>query len=251
MGSPMSGIHYAGQFFGRRVWTILGLLGFLSALVGCSHVPSSSFTPPLEQPLVLSGSHWELLAADSSRELNAHFKRVPSQGDLKIRVVAKSRDSAFGRAYEKFLEQELIKHGIAITRQSGVGPVINVEVDTYLYSRRTGGRIPFTSNTVITTLALFGPELFLTSFDTARISLVGIAAAYDILRAKSYITDAEAVLTTTVVNEDEVAYLKSRTFYIEPRDALLYWDSEPLSPLVDSKSPSATPLQLKTIEVTK
>lgn len=240
-----------GLFLWVRIWAVSGLMLCMSTLVGCSHVPSSSFTPPIEQPLVLSGSHWELLAADSSRELNAYFTRVPSQENLKVRVVAKSRDSAFGRAYEKFLEQELMKQGITVTRQSGAGPVINVEVDTYLYSRRTGGRIPFTSNTVITTLALFGPELFLTSFDTARISLVGIAAAYDILRAKSYITDAEAVLTTTVVNEDEVAYLKSRTFYIEPRDALLYWDSEPLSPLIDSESPSAKPLQLKTIEVTK
>lgn len=235
------------QYYFRLTGSVLCCI-FLAA---CSHVPSSSFTPPIEQPLVLSGSHWELMASESARDLKEHIQSRSGASMDQVRVVAKSRDSAFGRAYEKFLEQELIKSGVPITRRAGVGVVVNVEVDTYLYSRRTGGRIPFTSNTVITTLALFSPELFFSSLETTRLSVVALAAAYDILRAKSYITDAEAVLTTTIIKDDEVSFLKSRTFYIEPRDALLYWDSEPLSPLVDSRKSSADALRTKKIEVTK
>lgn len=229
------------------VFTTLGML------VGCSNIPTSGLRGYSSQPMVLSADHWGGLAQDSAREVLEAFAKLSREKGTRaptgVFVPEMPQDSAFYRAYSSQLKQALLRQGLTVHNTASNSLVINFKAETYLYSRRTGGRIPFTNNTMFAVLAVWAPEWLEFSPQELRTGIISLTAIFDVLRAKAQVTDAEAMLITTIEDGETVVLMSNQPFYIEPRDLLLYWTDQPAMAVMRSGVDRSKSPPLKNIQV--
>jgi len=226
----------------------------IGGLVACSAVPTSDLRGYSSQPRVLSADHWRALAEQSAQEVAIVVANVNKArgGAIPVGVFVPEmpQDAAFYRSYSGELKQALLKQGLPVRTVAGNNLILNFKVETYLYSRRTGNRIPFTNNTMLAVLAAYVPEWVAeSSWSDIRAGFISLVAIFDVLRAKSQVTDAEAVLVMTIEDGDSVLLLSSKPFYIEPRDFLLYWSDHPTAAVMGSGADRSQSLPVKTIRV--
>lgn len=231
-----------------------GFFTALGLLSGCSNVPYADFRGYSSQPRVLSASHWSSLAAESAREVSAEFKKRSTSKDSSILmgvfIPEMPQDSAFYRAYGNQLKQAFMNEGVPVRNSAHNSLIVNFKAETYLYSRRTGGRVPFTNNTMFAVLAAYVPEWVAdSSWSDIRAGFISLVAIFDVLKAKSQITDAEAMIITTIEDQETLVLMSSRPFYIEPRDLLLYWTDQPTAAVMSSGIDRSKAPQLKNIRV--
>lgn len=238
----------------RQLFPIFCMFSAAVLLASCSNIPSAEFRGYASQPKVLSADHWAGLAEDSAREIGVVFKKAVNEkgsaAPIGVFIPEMPQDSAFYRSYSGQLKQALMQSGLPIRSTAHMSLVVNFKVETFLYSRRTGGRIPFTNNTMFAVLAAYVPEWFLeSSWTDIRAGFISLVAITDILRAKSQITDAEAMLITSIEDGDDLILMSNQPFYIEPRDLLLYWTDQPTVAVMNSGIDRSKAPQLKNIKV--
>jgi hypothetical protein len=229
----------------------MAAVGILS---GCAKVPYADFRGYSSQPKVLSASHWGTLAESSASEIAGVYKKLSAEmgtsAPAGVFVPEMPQDSSFYRSYGNQLKQALVKEGVPVRTSGRNSLVVNVSAETYLYSRRTGGRIPFTNNTMFAVLAAYVPEWIAdSSWSDLRAGFISLVAIFDVLKAKSHITDAEAMVITTIEVGDSLLFMSNKPFYIEPRDLLLYWTDHPTTAVMSSGVDRGTTAPLKTIRV--
>lgn len=217
-------------------------------------MPYADFRGYSSQPRVLSASHWESIAEGSANEIAVVYKKlVDDKGALAptgVFVPEMPQDSSFFRTYGKQLKQALVREGIPVRNNAHNSLIVNISAETFLYSRRTGGRIPFTNNTMFAVLAAYAPNwLEESSWPAIRAGFVSLVAIFDVLKAKSQITDAEAMVITTIEDGDSLLFMSNKPFYIEPRDLLLYWTDHPTTAVMGSGVDRGKYPPLKTIRV--
>lgn len=237
----------------KSVHLIGSALAVFGLLAGCSNIPTSDFRGYSSQPKVLSADHWAGLAQDSAREVSAAFAKLAkekgAQAPTGVFVPEMPQDSAFYRAYSGQLKQALMREGLTVRNTPRDSLVVNFKAETYLYSRRTGGRIPFTNNTMFAVLAASAPEWYDRSWPEIRNGLISLVAIFDVLKAKAQVTDAEAMVITTIEDGETLVLMSNQPFYIEPRDLLLYWTDQPTVAVMGSGIDRSKTPPLKNIGV--
>ena len=238
----------------RSVTTLCCLLTAVGLLSGCANVPYADFRGYSSQPKVLSASHWGSLSESSASEIAGVYKKLSvemgASAPAGVFVPEMPQDSSFYRSYGKQLKQALVKEGVPVRNNAHNSLIVNLSAETYLYSRRTGGRIPFTNNTMFAVLAAYVPEWIAdSSWSDIRAGFISLVAIFDVLKAKSQITDAEAMVITTIEFGDSLLFMSNKSFYIEPRDLLLYWTDHPTTTVMNSGVDRGTVPPLKTIRV--
>lgn len=236
----------------KAVFLFCGVFTTIALLAGCA-IPTSDFRGYSSQPKVLSADHWAGLAQGSAREVSVAFAKLSkdkgAQAPTGVFVPEMPQDSAFYRAYSSQLKQALMREGLTVRNTARNSLVVNYKAETYLYSRRTGGRIPFTNNTMFAVLAASAPEWYDLSWPELRTGIISLVAIFDVLKAKAQVTDAEAMVITTIEDGETLVLMSNQPFYIEPRDLLLYWTDQPTVAVMGSGVDRSKTPPLKNIRV--
>jgi hypothetical protein len=240
-----------------RILTALTLV-LLSA---CTATPRVDLRPYQEQEVGLVAKHWRDLADMAAEKYMSNTmgpvvkEKMPvvlypaNAGPVYIQKGAS--DSAFDRAFHNYLTTAFLKRGVKVSKQAHGGTVINYSAETYLYSRSSNEKTPFSYASFWSILYKLRTDFNELSTEMFQVNLIGLGLVWDYLAATNKVTDAEVVLTISVEEANAVKYKDSTEFYIERNDLPLYWSDKAPSPIRNDGGQSATPLKTVSIPVTK
>ena len=138
-----------------------------------------------------------------------------------------------------------------MNKQAHGSSVINYSAETYLYSRSSNEKTPFSYASFWSILYKLRSDFDTMSTDMIQANLLGLGLVWDYLAATNKVTDAEVVLTISVEEANAVKYKDSTEFYIERNDLPLYWSDKAPSPIRNDGGQSAASLKTVSIPVTK
>ncbi len=223
----------------RKIPIITILTIMLAA--GCAWMPRADLAQYSSQKRVLSAEHWGELATEVAFELDQAYLRPRKVKSVYINPGR--TDSAFEKAYERYLAQALIKKGYVVSKAPGDSTVVNFDVETFLYSEKTKERWAFSKETIWATIFALSDEVIteITTKDLFDVTLVSVSAIYDLLSKKNQITDAEVLITTNIQSFYQIEYLAADEFYINRNDFMLYWsDKAPIAPRLQGHQTNVT-----------
>lgn len=215
----------------KKIGFVLSLLG-LMVVYGCAQKPRTELTSWASQQKVLTAEHWQDLAEFTAKELDDY---LTSTDEKRVFLQPNATDSAFNRAFHKYLSESLLESGYAIAKQPAGATVVNFGAETFLYSDDTKEQWPFNRATFWATLYSFSDTILdsgsgeITDLISDALA-ISLGATYDYLEARNQVTDAEVVVTTSIQSIDEINFLKNTEFYIDRNDLILYWSDKPLEP---------------------
>lgn len=233
----------------------------LVLLSACTATPRVDLRRYQEQELGLVAKHWRDLADMSAEKYMSNTMgpiakdKMPvvlypvNNGPVYIQKGA--NDSAFDRAFYSYLTTAFLKRGVKVSKQAHNGTVINYSAETYLYSRSSNEKSPFSYASFWSILYKLRTDFNDLSTEMFQTNLIGLGLVWDYMSAVNKVTDAEVVLTISVEEATTVKYKDSTEFYIERNDLPLYWSDKPPSPIRNDGSQSATSLKTISLPVTK
>ena len=134
----------------------------------------------------------------------------------------------FSISYKRMMEEAILDSGLSVSRRPAGALIVNFEVETYAYGPRIK-KTPFHYASLYTTLGALGWGLAEVGISTG--AGIGILAAagpiLDFLVAMGDITNAEVLVTTSIVDHTTVLYQETEVFYVNPADLPLYWSMFP------------------------
>ena len=226
-------------------------------LSSCSH-PLVEPSAPTFQKKVTHAKHWQLLANATATQVTGTVNgtarvqqaAVGGPAGSRIYIHAPATDMPFAISFKRMLQQSLIESGFTVARHPGDSIVVNFAVETYAYGPKLK-KTPFGYASLYTTLAALGWTLSEVGVSTGGgIAILALAGPIlDFLTAMGDITNAEVLLTTSIVDRDTILFQTTDAFYVEPTDLPLYWSMFPAaSPLETGTSEQATlPMHLVTV----
>jgi hypothetical protein len=118
--------------------------------------------------------------------------------------------------------------GYSTMRSARNAAVVNYSAQTFYYNG-AGLKHPIDYATFWTTAAAFGIVAADAAWDAGGAALAVFAAgpALDRLFLAGDITNAEVVLTASVISDNQILYQNTETFYVNPSDLPLYWSQFP------------------------
>ena len=219
-------------------------LGGALALSGCG-TPLVEPQAPTFQKKVTNAEHWQLMANHNVTRVTEAMKGIPEL-DPRMHVLSASgtptptligrryyihapaTDMPFSITYKRMMQEALLESGLSVSRRPAGSLIVNFDVETYAYGPRLN-KTPFHYVSLYTTLGALGWGLSEIGISTG--AGIGILAAagpiLDFLIAMGDVTNAEVLVTTSIVDHTTVLYQETETFYVNPVDLPLYWSMFP------------------------
>ena len=237
-------------------------------LQGCSS-PLVAPQAPTFQKKVTNAEHWQLMAnasvtrvTDAARNvpeldprmhlLAADGSPTPSLVGRRYYVHGPATDMPFSITYKKMMEESLLESGLIVSKRPSGSLVVNFQVETYAYGPRHN-RTPFSYATLWGALTAIGIGLDAAAPISAGAGAglaVGASLVIDALVAMGDITNAEVLVTTSIVDHTTVIYQETETFYVNPADLPLYWSRFPPARPVETGPVEPELLPVKLVSVT-
>ncbi len=218
----------------------------LAFLAGCAQPTVKHFPEgkQLSQYKVMTWQHWDQLGDRVVKDMIASLQSVPeldaASGAIEDELYQRSllggrpfyvqglaSDMPFSTAFKGILQQNLLDHNMAVSSTADQSIVVNYRVQPFYYDARSH-KFPATS----TALWSVASGLGLAAFDAVpwEAAVAGgfvggqvIASLIDF----GAVTDAEVVVTTSILYGDAVLYQNSEAVYIKPEDLPLYMTQHP------------------------
>jgi hypothetical protein len=239
------------------------------ALAGCAQ-PGVKLNGASSQYKLTNAVHWESLADRTANDLTRSLRRVTeitgaghaivqgrvepaSLGARVYYVNSQQPDSAFAKVFTPYLQEALIRRGYAVTTRQTNAVVVNYDAKTFVYG--TGGKSPLDYASFWTTAGAVGLALSYAdwSYTTAGIAgglgLVALGPILDYFAMISDVTNAEVILTTSVVAGPEILYQHSETAYIKPADMAFYWSAYPEMRPMETPALAAEALPVRAVRL--
>jgi hypothetical protein len=218
----------------------------MAVLAGCAqptvkHFPEGT---QLSQYKVMNWQHWDRLGDRVVRDMVTSLRSVPELdaasgaiedelyqrsllGGRPFYVQSLAPDMPFSTSFKSILQQNLLDHNMAVSATPEQSIVVNYNVQPFFYDERSQ-KYPATSSVLWAVAAGVGLSAFNGVPDQAAI-IGGFAAGPIITSLIDFgaVTDAEVVLTTSILYGDAVLYQNSEAVYIKPADLPLYMTRYP------------------------
>ncbi|WP_282607143.1 hypothetical protein [Pelagibius sp. Alg239-R121] len=218
----------------------------LAFLAGCAQPTVKHFPEgkQLSQYKVMTWQHWDQLGDRVVQDMVASLQSVPeldaASGAIEDELYQRSllggrpfyvqglaSDMPFSSAFKGILQQNLLDHNMAVSSSPEQSIVVNYRVQPFFYDERSQ-KYPATSTVLWSVAAGLG----LSAFDAVPLeaAIVGGFAAGPIITSLidyGAVTDAEVVVTTSILYGDAVLYQNSEAVYIKPADLPLYMTQHP------------------------
>lgn len=175
------------------------------------------------QPKAEYAEHWQELADRTVERFAATLHTEAPE----VFVAPGPSDMAFAAAFKRDLEGSLLKHGYRVANSAAGAEVLNFEVQPFLYRQKDVKQLVEYA-TFWTTIAAIGSQLrHVSSVDTGAGIVAAAGPAIDILSYLNSHTNAEVVVTTSVVDPRHLHYVDAENMYVEPSDIPLYLSRMP------------------------
>ncbi len=218
----------------------------MAFLAGCAQPTVKHFPEgkQLSQFKVMTWQHWDQLGDRVVTDMIASLQSVPeldaASGAIEDELYQRSllggrpfyvqgiaADMPFSTAFKGILQQNLLNKNMAVSSSSEQSIVVNYRVQPFYYDDR-GHKFPVTSTALWSVAAGLG----LGAFDAVPTdaAIAGGFAAGQIITALidfGAVTDAEVVVTTSILYGDAVLYQNTEALYIKPEDLPLYMSQNP------------------------
>jgi hypothetical protein len=186
------------------------------SLAACSS-PLTIPKAPAFQAKTTHTNDWSSLAERSA----SHFAQTRGTGA--VYVAPGPADMPFASAYRMMLEEKLLQRHVRVTESPAGAAVLRFDVRTYWY-RDSHHKLPGDYASFWTSAGALGTQLRdITSIDTGVAAGVGAGPAFDILMSMFEGTKAEATVTLSVFDGEQLSYRDSETIYIRPQELPFYW----------------------------
>ena len=251
--------------------TLIPMAAVAVALSACAQ-PGVEMNRPSSQYKMTNAVHWESLAARTVDEVTGRLRgvsevsgaghtiapgriEVASLGARTYYVNSQQPDSAFSKVFTPYLREALIRKGYSVSTRQANSVVVNYSAQTFFYGGPKSVKRPVEYATFWTTLSAIGLAFTYADFDrtTAGIAgglgLMALGPIIDYLSHVGAVTNAEVVLTTTVVSGPEVIHQRSETFYVKPADLPFYWSEYPEMRPLETPGVNADAMPLTRIRV--
>ncbi len=190
-------------------------------LLGACASPLVTPRGPSFQSKVTHVTDWSSLA---SRTVSRFAGTHPNS---RVYVAPGPADMPFAATFRKQLEQELHDRNIDVVQTAERAAVLRFDVHAFWY-RDERHKYPAEYATFWSTAYALGAQARgVSSIDTAAAIAAGAGPAADILKAVFDTTNAEVLVTLTVMDGTHLDYRDSETFYIRPGELSLYYSRVP------------------------
>jgi len=147
---------------------------------------------------------------------------MPTLSNRPYYVSFLNSDAPFGRAYRDFLIEELIKRNHTISTTSDNATVINIRVQVLEYGGPNQAQtIPGIYGT-LSSLGYLANQSKNWSFGTSLLAGIGLGTVLDVFSFMSDTPNAEIVIMTAVIGENNYHYLKTDRYYVELENIHIY-----------------------------
>ena len=247
--------------------TLIPLAAVAAMLTSCAQ-PGVELNAPSSQHKLTNAVHWESLADRTVDDLTRSLKRVTeisgaghsiiqgriepaSLGGRVYYINSQQPDSAFAKVFTPYLREALMKKGYSVTTRQANAVVVNYDAKTFVYGGSSRAKSLLDYATFNTTAAAIGLALsyndwtYTSAGIAGGLGLMALGPILDYFAMVTDVTNAEVILTTSVVAGPEVLYQHSETAYIQPADLAFYWSAYPeIRPLeTPALAAEALPLQ--------
>ncbi|QJQ97135.1 hypothetical protein HIO72_11630 [Halomonas sp. PA5] len=187
-------------------------------LGGCtynaSQAPVATTYPYSEQQRMQAAHHWEVLA---QYEVERMMRRERLR-NLPLYVVGDNDSREFQRNYRTLLTSHLVSRGAQVATVPGLGGEVHVDVNVIRHRDRGFVRPRHGS---ITTLAagVRVAAFTLEQWSDPTLTLLPLAVAADVFSGGwTHTGNEEVVITTQVINNQQILYSSSHIYYINAGD---------------------------------
>ena len=251
--------------------TLIPLAAIAVALAGCSQ-PGVKLNDASSQYKITNAVHWESLADRAADDLTRSLKRVTeisgaghsivqgriepaSLGARVYYVNSQQPDSAFSKVFTPYLREALMRKGYSVTTRQANAVVVNYDAKTFVYGGANRAKSLLDYATFTTTAGAIGLALSYNEWTYASagiaggLGLVALGPILDYFAMVSDVTNAEVILTTSVVAGSEILHQHSETAYIQPADMAFYWSAYPEMRPLETPALASEPLPLQRIRM--
>lgn len=222
-------------------------------VTGCSQ-PGVKLKGPETQHKVDTASDWRRIAFVATNKLlpalleveeidpAAHERSldnkmpVPPLGVREYYIHAQNAGAPFTDAFTPLFSEQIKNRGPSVRLNAQNAVVINYSAQTYYYGGGGSSRRPIDNITLPAMVAALGIQSskWSLSVGQAALSVAAAGVVLDTLISMGEITNAEVVLTVSVVSKDRVLYQHSEILYINPADLPFYWSDYPATPPMET-----------------
>ncbi|MBE9399378.1 hypothetical protein IOQ59_19115 [Pontibacterium sp. N1Y112] len=204
------------------------MLGTCAGLLsGCyqantSQTPTPTAYSTSEQQKMQAAHHWDVLAAHEARLITTTLQKH----NVPLHVSGGDADTPFYNGYKNLLTSQLVTNG-AIVRSTGSGSAqVSFDVNVIEHKDRDSRRKPAGSWTLLATGVVVAAHA-VEHWSTPAKLLFPAAIGADIYSG-NWIkdTDFEVIITTTVIDKNQIIHSSSNIYYINGGDAQHYAPQE-------------------------
>ena len=247
------------------------VLAAAAALAGCSQ-PGVELNKPSSQYKITNAVHWESLADRTADDLTRSLRRVTeitgaghsivqgriepaSLGARVYYINSQQPDSAFSKVFTPYLREALIRKGYSVTTRQANAVVVNYDAKTFVYGGPNRAKSALDYATFGTTAAAIGLALSFNDWTATTggiaggLGLMALGPILDYFAMISDVTNAEVILTTSVIAGPEILYQHSETAYIKPADMAFYWSAYPETRPLETPALAAEALPIQRIRM--
>lgn len=212
----MRGLRGAHRLFAAAALAAAGLVS------ACSQAPVATTYPAEVQKKMQSAYHWQWLAEDLTKRVQAQMEADATLTAKPIHVQAQAADTKFNRMFHTFLVTELLNAGVPVSLEPEGANVLAyttqiVDHRESLWNRPTPGAITGL------TAAFMLPAIAVDQGADGAVGALAVgtatAAAIDAgIGGVSWPTDTELIFTATIRDGETIRFRKAETFYIRSKD---------------------------------
>lgn len=212
--------------------TLLSLIGVGVMLAACTRSPTLTGRDAWDstQEELRSAQHWQILAADTARQIAAAAKNFPN-AKAKFYVEPLDPLMPFAKAFEQYLATELVAREVPVSLSRTGALRIHYRVDTAFHHK--GINPP-----PLGVMALLGTGVWFLADKASATNLDGFEAAglllaADVAHNMGLLGQiSEVVLTVSVVDGDQLMARSSSTYYVEGEEMAQFVSSQTPPPLL-------------------
>lgn len=199
-----------------RICGLLALMGLL-LLPACSRVPVASNHVVSLQKKAKSAHHWDLLADDVAAQINQAINSNSISVKKRFAIAPPNSESSFNKAFNNFLINGLVNHGITVTNDKNDVSALSFEIQLIKHNSSRYTHIPGSFS-----LLANGLWVLRNASDYAQFVVPAMALDAALTLYSGPQTHIELVVTSSIYENNHYVYRRSDIYYIEAEDVDLF-----------------------------
>lgn len=206
-----------------RISLLFGSLIIMSALIlACSRVPIASNHVMSFQQKAKSAHHWDALADDIATQISNAVGVREITVKNRFNIAPPDNESPFNKAFNGFLINGLVNHGIMVTKDDTDTSVLSFDIQLIKHNSSRFTHKPGSFSLIAGGLWVMRDAIDQMPFAVPEFVFPALAMEAAMIADAGPQTHIELVVTSSIYENDRYVYRRSDIYYIETEDADLF-----------------------------